>query len=529
MDGRHVGLAPPTSPAYPVGLIAIRFAIPVLRLPSIGTTLVISTLMRLVLATIMGYGVDEAYAVTVARPLSLSYFDHPPLHFWIAGLMATAAHSVAPAVERLPFVLLFTLTLWAIGRLTTAAFGDLAARIAVLALAVSGVLGVVHGSSVLPDGPLLACASVGLLVLQPLLTPANNATPEVRDALPRWLLAGVCFGGAVLSKYHAVLLLLGLLAFMLTNPSARRWWRTPGPWAALLVVLLASAPVVWWNATHHWASFAFQGARGAPRHPSVLPLLESLTGQLLWLLPWIAPVLAMALYNGVRRGRRSPAHWLFACVAVGPIGVFTVLTLGGNRGLPHWQAPGWLFVFPLLGAFVAEAAERGASWPRRWMTGAVAATAGVLVILAGYVLQPTMASALSITTERDPAVDLLSWRPVWTARDGAQLRQGLPILLAARSWIQAGQLGAGAPAGEAPMVRCLCGDDARHFGFQPWAAGTPQELWLADRYRPDRVDWINPGVEFTAMGWTVVPRDTIALGHGARVVLYQLTRSPRPP
>ncbi|MEI6740302.1 MAG: glycosyltransferase family 39 protein [Gemmatimonadaceae bacterium] len=499
------------------------------RLPQVQTTILVSTLVRLAMSMVTGYGVDEAYAVTVARPLSLSYFDHPPLHFWIAGLMANAVQSVAPAVERLPFVALFTLTLWAIGQLTTFAFGDRAARVAVLALAISGVLGVVHGSSVLPDGPLLACASLGMLLLQPLLTPTDDAASKASSALWRWCLAGVCFGGAVLSKYHAVLLLLGLLAFMLTHPATRRWWRTPGPWLALGIVLLASVPVVWWNATHHWASFAFQGARGAPRHPGIVPFLENLSGQLLWLLPWIAPVLAMALYHGVRRGRRSPTHWLFTCVSLGPVGVFTVLTLGGNRGLPHWQAPGWLFVFPLVGALVTDAEVRGAVWPRRWITGAVAATATLLVMLLGYLRQPVIAATLSITAERDPAVDLLSWRPVWTARDAAQQQRGQPILLAARSWIQAGQLGAGAPAGVAPTVRCLCGNDARHFGYQPSAASDPQELWLADRYRPDRADWVNPGEEFAAMGWRVVPRDTIALGRGARVVLYQLTRSPEAP
>ena len=77
----------------------------------------VSTAVRLLVAVTTGLGVDESYAVTVARPLSWSYFDHPPLHFWMAGLVTWLTGDTQAVMVRLPFVLAFSVTLWAVGRL----------------------------------------------------------------------------------------------------------------------------------------------------------------------------------------------------------------------------------------------------------------------------------------------------------------------------------------------------------------------------------------------------------------------------
>ena len=44
------------------------------------------TVARLLFAFSIGFGIDESYTVAISRHLCLSYFDHPPLHLWIARL-----------------------------------------------------------------------------------------------------------------------------------------------------------------------------------------------------------------------------------------------------------------------------------------------------------------------------------------------------------------------------------------------------------------------------------------------------------
>ena len=60
-------------------------------------------LARLAFAAALGPGYDESYTIVVARRLDLSYFDHPPLHQWIAhfaALRARRRRGDATAVRR---------------------------------------------------------------------------------------------------------------------------------------------------------------------------------------------------------------------------------------------------------------------------------------------------------------------------------------------------------------------------------------------------------------------------------------------
>ena len=62
----------------------------------------------------------------------------------------------------------------------------------------------------------------------------------------------------------------------------------------------------------------------------------------------------------MRRAARDERRLFLVCLALPTIVVFTLTPLWGAKGLPHWSMPGWLFVYPLLGAWLAAAARGGA-------------------------------------------------------------------------------------------------------------------------------------------------------------------------
>ena len=70
---------------------------------------------RLVFAFAFGLGIDESYTLAISRRLSLSYFDHPPLHVWLAHFSALALGETVAA--RIPFIALFSVTSWIFYRL----------------------------------------------------------------------------------------------------------------------------------------------------------------------------------------------------------------------------------------------------------------------------------------------------------------------------------------------------------------------------------------------------------------------------
>lgn len=185
----------------------------------------IGIVLRLVLAGAIGLGVDESYAVSVSRGLSLSYFDHPPISFWIPGLLAKLMHSENRVLMRLPFILFFAGTTWLMYRLTARLFGERAGLYATLLLNVSPVFSVSTGGWVLPDGPLMFFMLAAGLCLVPVLV--GRKDPD--HATARWLGAGVLTGLALLSKYHGIFVAAGTFLFLITRRESRHWLRRPGP------------------------------------------------------------------------------------------------------------------------------------------------------------------------------------------------------------------------------------------------------------------------------------------------------------
>jgi hypothetical protein len=435
------------------------------------------TLLRFLLAESTGLGVDESYAVAVARQLSLSYFDHPPLHFWMAGAMAKLAHSESAQVVRFPFVVCFAATTWLMYRIGARFFGEHAGALAALLLNISAVFSVTTGGWVLPDGPLMLFMLAAVAVIADILFEgASEIAPRQSTAWPgrarmlrgpdtfRWVVAGICTGLAMLSKYHGVFVLAGTLLFLLTSAPHRKWLMRPGPYLGALVAVAMFAPVVVWNRAHGWTSFVFQGGRAGGRGGLLHldTMLASIGGQAAYVLPWIWIPLVVVLWGAVRAGPRDPARWFLACLAVGPIAVFTLIALRGDAGLPHWEAPGYLMLFPILGAAVAARIDRGDPLAKRWLRWSMWTFIGLVAILATQTATGWMERvAPSLFAHGDPTTDMISWRELRPALDAKEmLAHG--EFLAAPSWIQAGQAALG--VGPDVPVLCLC-SDPHHFYY----------------------------------------------------------------
>jgi 4-amino-4-deoxy-L-arabinose transferase-like glycosyltransferase len=420
--------------------------------------IIAATLCRLGVAAVLPVGVDEAYSIGVARQWSLSYFDHPPLHLWLVGGWAKLWGSEDVLLLRLPFVALGALSSWLIYALAARLFGATAGLWSVVIFSLTLVFGLAHAAMILPDGPLLAAAlATALLVARIVLEPTGG------QRLGLWALAGLLAGLALLSKYHGVLLILGIGLFLLTTREGRSWLRRPGPWLAVAVAALCFAPVIVWNAQHDWVSFGFQSGRGR-LGSGFRPLgpVESLGVQMLYLVPWIGLPLTAALVHGIIRGPGNARRWLLVCLAALPIVVFTGLTLS-NRGQAHWPMPGWLFAIPLLGEALANAGRA----TRRIAIWIAVATAALLAALA--VVATTQARWGSFDAPvhalfggRDPTDSIVPKE----ALKAELLARGLPgddrTFIGALNWNQAGQLNA--LFGKDLPVLCLCAD-ARHFAY----------------------------------------------------------------
>jgi 4-amino-4-deoxy-L-arabinose transferase-like glycosyltransferase len=420
--------------------------------------ILVSLLLRMAFAGLLGLGVDESYMVAAGRTLALGYFDHPPASWWIVWGTAHLLGESEPAI-RLPFILLFSLTTWLMYRVASRAYSPQAGVWCAIALNLSPALGVTTGTWVLPDGPLMAALAGTLLFV------LRAVEADSGRAWRWWLGAGLCAGLAMLSKYTAVLPIMGFLAYLLISPRHRFWLRRAEPYAAGALALLAFAPVLLWNAQHGWASFAFQGARGGSAgggrlHP--LAPFAVLGGELLFLLPWIGIPLLAVLVRGLRA---RPGEWpdrMFAWLAVPAVVLFPLVALwSAGHVLFHWATPGFLMLFPPLGRELARMRSAGDR------TGSAVATATAILLLFGAGVAGTEVRwnwlprvGENFALGRDPDIQALDWTSL-AARIMRIARQHPGLVVAATRWHECGKVSYAL----GPDVPFLClAKDAREFG-----------------------------------------------------------------
>ncbi len=423
------------------------------------TLLVVTTLVaRLLFAWALGLGVDESYMVATGRHLALGYFDHPPASWWMAWGAAHLFGSDAPVVVRLPFVLMFAGTTWLMFALTETLYGACAGLWAAAALNAAPVFGLTTGSWVLPDGPLVFFLLGGTLCLVRALR-AERLGPA-SAALAWWLGAGLCAGLALFSKYTAVLSLVGVFVYLLTERQARPILARPGLWLALALAALVFSPVVAWNAAHHWASFAFQGGRAAGHKLHPFGPITTLAGESLFLLPWVwLPLCGAGVFAW--RWPEDAADRLLCWMALVPVLVFALVSLR-SKVLFHWAAPGYLMLFPLLGRAVARF-RRQNGLVRFWL----AANAAVVVLGAGLVATEVRFNWLPEIGEHfalghDPDIQALDWTSVARGLRAHGLLRGPDVVVAATRWLDAGKIDY-ALGGKVPVI-CL-GHDPREYGL----------------------------------------------------------------
>jgi 4-amino-4-deoxy-L-arabinose transferase-like glycosyltransferase len=425
----------------------------------------VTTAIRLSCSISLGLGNDEAYHYLYATHPSLSYFDHPPMMAWVemAGLSLPGAGNAAWAL-RVGFIALFSGSTLILARLTTRYFGEKAGFLAALALNLTAYYGLAASMFALPDGPLLF---FWLLTLDRLSLAVDDRSG---DRLQYWIEAGFAWGGAMLSKYHAVFLPLGVAVFLLLDARKRRRLLRPGPYVALAIGLAAFSPVLIWNARHGWVSFLFQGGRAVggwmPR-PDYLAV--AMLAQAGYLFPWIWIPLVVLLMDGCRRwpGLAEGPERLWLCVAALPLAAFTAVACF-RPVLPHWGLIGLVPLFPMLGR----------AWAERFQARPVAGRlqlaiyAGLsLTLIALTILefrtgwfQRADATPWGILDERtDPTLDFYGWDQVAGRIRQLGLLDDPRSFIFTRYWYQSAQV-AYALGGDWPAL-CYNADDPRGFAF----------------------------------------------------------------
>lgn len=192
---------------------------------------------------------EEAYYWNYAAHLDIGYLDHPPMVAVLIKLFTTLFGTNEFGVR------IASIFCW----MGTALFSFKLTQVinkgsgwyAVMLLAILPFF-FLHSLVITPDLPLIICWSAALYYLYRALGLDHAAS---------WYSAGIWLGLGMLSKYSIVLLGVATLMYLIVVPSARKWFCRKEPWICLMITALLFTPVIYWNATHEWVSFAFQSTR----------------------------------------------------------------------------------------------------------------------------------------------------------------------------------------------------------------------------------------------------------------------------
>jgi dolichol-phosphate mannosyltransferase len=372
-------------------------------LAALGLLLVV----RVVTAVGMELMPEEAYYWTYWQHPSLSYFDHPPMVAWVIGLGTTLFGDTELGV-RAGFIALHLAAAWLLFGIARRWVGSIAAWGSV---ALFGVLPVffMTGTVAFPDGPLICFWLLAMWGVTRVAVDGEDIG---------WLWAGIGFGGALLSKYTAVMLAPSVLMFLVLSRDHRHWLKRPHPWLAACLGLCMFTPVIFWNSRHEWASFLFQASRTDDETNRMATSLG-----MFWVYQLAAvtpPVLALFM----RAARRWDAAGKYALCFAAPL--FAVFLKASFKTDVHinWTAPAYLSMIPVAVALAGERFTQSRAWRvSGWLTAGVLVatiTIGISTLLTG---RPSVFASSRVGGWRQLAAE------VERAEDELQRRTGLELFI----------------------------------------------------------------------------------------------------
>lgn len=369
--------------------------------------LIISAVVRALMAAGFCLGNDEAYYYTYALYPALSHFDHPPMVGWVIQVFSLDLLFSSEFFIRLGAVVAGTVNTWLMYCIGRQLRDELTGWYAALLYTASIYGFVITGVFMLPDSP----QSVFWLAAILMLLKAFQGEIDAK-AKRSFLIASIFIGLAFLSKYTTAYLWLGMIIYMLIYN--RKWFTTNVFYLAHLVMALLFLPVVIWNAQNNFVSFLFHSGRVEPNASIVTPdfFLTEILGEALYTNPVILICIVISVVAFYRKKfiSEKPGTELLLWSALPLIVTFLLVSLF-RRTLPHWNGAGYLTLIPLVALWLRNRTQ--ANFPRVIKSALIfiilLITLSSLQILTGFIPFERFAKQTTAKGAADYSLEVYGW------------------------------------------------------------------------------------------------------------------------
>jgi hypothetical protein len=313
--------------------------------------IVVSTIVRGVLAAIIEFGNDEVYYWTYALYPDLSHFDHPPMVGFVIQ-----AFSLDLLFQDEFFIRLGSIIFGAVNTCLVFIIGkkikDSITGLYAAFLYTSSIYAfIICGVFILPDTPQNLFWLLGIYFFISSL-PDKKLSKESRRNL---LFAGLVGGLGMISKHTSVFLWAGATLFIVFYN--RKWLRSKELYLSVIISLLFLVPVFWWNYLNDFISFTYQGERVNVSNSGIRfdYFLSEFIGQIIYNNPVNFVLIIIALIAFFRKKISTDNYYieflLFSALPL--ILIFLIFSLFRST-LPHWTGPAYANLIIIAAVFLSN-------------------------------------------------------------------------------------------------------------------------------------------------------------------------------
>jgi len=297
----------------------------------------------------MGLMPQDAYYYLYGQNLSLSYFDHPGM---IGYLLRIFTDLFGPSIFVVKFAdfLITSLTILSFYKLASYFLSKQKLQRAILLLTSTIFISILSFNST-PDVPLLLFWTLSLICLY-------KAIFEEKKWF--WVLGGIAMGLAFNSKYTALLLQIGLIGFLIFSNKYRKLFFSPWFWTSILLSILITYPVWYWNFQNEFASFVFQSSERTSSISEFKISPKNFFGaighQMFLLIPILFLVIGVITYKYLKRAllklKIPKAKTLFLLAFFIPtfVGFFSLTPIYWVK--LNWMMPSYITGIIIAGMFI---------------------------------------------------------------------------------------------------------------------------------------------------------------------------------
>lgn len=375
--------------------------------------IICTSAVRVLLASNLNLGNDEAYYFTYAVQPDWNHFDHPPLIGLFIRLSTLNLHWITGLSMRLPAIIGAAVSTWLIALCGKQLRSEHAGIYAALLYNTCIYTSIVSGLFILPDSVQLTFWLAALHQMLKMTESTQNAAKSKAV-----LSLGLWIGLAVMSKVHGAFLWAGFLGFAIFYQP--QWQKNPWLYVSVALTAVIACPILYWNVANDFITWRFHAARvTADDGINLRSFGLTSIGQIAYANPFqfaLHLLTLTAIHKKVNITSGNMQKLLLWCGL--PIIAATTAVSLLRETLPHWSGPGYVALILLSGAYLDYQHEQKQTKVLYLLRASTALMA--LICIAGPILIKCYPGTLSEkpapeTGNGDFTLDLTGWEQLLPA------------------------------------------------------------------------------------------------------------------